>query len=179
VVADVALVVLFATAFLLGVVRGALRQLITIGAWLVAFVLAAQVRQPLGDWIDEQTAYSAEYVDMLGFALAFVVLFGLALLVIQIGGRTVELIDRPGFDEVLGGVLALAWAVMAVTSFLIVLDTYYANAPIGGAELDLIHDINVALRASSIGQALERSAVPGLLSLLGPLLPADVHASVR
>jgi len=178
VVVDIALVVLFASAFLLGVFRGALRQLISLGAWLVTFLLAAYVRQPIGDWIAGQTGYSREYVDMLGFGLAFIALFGLALIVIQIGGRTVELIARPGFDELLGGLLALAWAVMAVTSLLIALDTYYANPSPNSGEMAFVRDLVIGLRESSIASGLERSAVPGLVSLLGPLLPAEVRASL-
>ena len=177
-VIDIALVVLFASAFLLGVFRGALRQLISLGAWLVTFLLASYVRQPIGDWIAGQTAYSTEYVDMLGFALAFIVFFGLALIVIQIGGRTVELIARPGFDELLGGLLGLAWAVMAITSLLIILDTYYANPLPNSSELASVRDLVIGLRELSIADALHRSAVPGLVSILGPLLPAEVRASL-
>ena len=177
-VVDIALILLFVIAFLVGVIRGALRQLITLGAWLVTFVLAAYVREPVGEWIAAQSDYSREYVDMLGFGLAFIVLFGLALVVIQIGGRTVELIERPGFDELLGGILGLAWAVMAITALLIVLDTYYANPLSVTNELAVVRDLNTQLRDSTIGGALHRSAVPGLLSLLGPLLPAEVRASL-
>lgn len=177
-VVDIALVLLFLGALLIGILRGALRQLMTLGAWLVALVVAAYMREPVGDWIAAQTDYSREYVEMLGFGLAFIVLFALAVIVIQIGGRTVELIERPGFDEMLGGVLGLAWAVMAITSLLIVLDTYYANPVRGSSELALVQDLNVELRDSSIGAALQRSAVPGLGSVLGPLLPAEVRASL-
>ena len=175
---DIALLLIFVGAFLIGILRGALRQLITLGAWLVAFVLAAYVRQPVGDWIATQADYSRQYVDMLGFGLAFLVLFGLALVVIQIGGRTVQLVERPGLDEALGGVLGIAWAVMAITALLIVLNTYYADPLRLSNELAVVRDLNNGLRQSSIGSALYQQAVPGLLSILGPLLPAEVRASL-
>ncbi len=174
---DFALVVVFVAAFLIGYLRGALRQLITLGAWLVAFLLAAYLRQPIADWLETQTNYSREYLDMLGFAAAFLGLFLLATVVIQVGGRTVDLIARPKLDELLGGVLAVAWAVMFVTSLMIVLGSYYANAPVASTELGVMRDLNTALRESTIGDALHRSAVPGLLSILGPIIPADIRAS--
>ncbi|MGI8928185.1 MAG: CvpA family protein [Candidatus Limnocylindrales bacterium] len=47
---DVALVVLLAAGFLLGVFRGAVRQLIVLGSWLVAFILSVQLRGAIGAW---------------------------------------------------------------------------------------------------------------------------------
>ncbi len=84
-------------ASLLGVVRGAVRQLIVLGAWLVAFLVAPYLRPLVGDWIMSNAPdYSREYVDMLAFLASFLVLFLLALVVIEIGGRTVQLSAAPG-----------------------------------------------------------------------------------
>ena len=69
---DVALLILLAAAFLLGVLRGAVRQLIVIGAWLVTFVVAAYLRPTVGDWIASNAPeYSRAHVEMLAFAASF------------------------------------------------------------------------------------------------------------
>ena len=48
---DIALILLLAAGFLLGVARGGVRQLIVLGAWLLTFILSAHLVRPLGDWI--------------------------------------------------------------------------------------------------------------------------------
>jgi len=143
----------------------------------VAIVLAAQVRPPIADWLIAQVPdFSAQYAQMVGLVLVFVILFGVALVIIEIGGRTVALSSRPLVDEVVGGVLLLGVGLLAIGSLLIALGTYYAAVPRGvTAEVDLLRELNAALEDSAIAHALRDSLVPDVKTLLGPLLPADVH----
>ena len=175
---DLVLIVLFAGAFAMGYVRGGVRQLIALGAWLVAFVVAAFLRSPVGDWIAGQAPqFSREHVEMLAYLLVFVVLFGVALVVIEVGGRTVHLTERVIVDRFVGGLLALGLAVLAVGSVVIILDTYYAMTPSRqAAELDIVRSLSDGLGRSAIINSLNTSLVPGLIALFGPLLPADVRA---
>jgi membrane protein required for colicin V production len=175
---DIALVLLLAGGFLLGLFRGAVRQLIGVGAWLVTFIVAAYLHTAIGDWIAQQpNGYSRDYVDMLGFLAAFIVLFGVAMLIIEIGGSTIHLTSRIVVDEILGGLLGLGLTILTLGSVIIILDTYYAaNPPIGAAELDLVRGLHQGLERSAIAQALHDSLVPGLLALLGPLLPAEIRS---
>ncbi len=175
---DVAIVVLLVAGFLLGYLRGAIRQLIVVGAWLVTFVASAYLREPVGDWIAANaTEYSREHVEMLAFAVVFLVLFTLAVLVIEIGGSTVHLTPRVAVDEVIGGVLALGATLLMIAALVIVLDTYYlANPPAGVPEFDFVSHLSLAFDRSTIVGFLHDSLIPGLISLLGPLLPADIRA---
>jgi len=179
VAADIAIVLFLVGAVLLGVFRGALRQLVALGAWLLAFVLSAQLRSAVADWlIAQEPDFSNQYAQMLGFALAFVVLFGIALVVIEVGGRTIDLTSRPAVDEVLGGVLMLGVALLALAALLIALSTYYAAEPRGvTAEVSFVRELNDALEESTIARALRDSLIPGVQALLGPLLPADVRVA--
>jgi membrane protein required for colicin V production len=178
VVADIGLVLFFAAAFVVGVLRGSVRQLIALGAWLIAFVVAAYLRGPVGDWIAGQARqFSREYVDMLAFGLAFVVLLTFAVIIVEIGGSRVHLTQRVAVDDVLGGFLALGVAVLALGAFMIILDSYYAADPATGAtQFGLVHDMRTALDASGIANSLRGSLIRGLVALLGPLLPSDVRA---
>jgi colicin V production protein len=156
------------------------RQLIALGAWLVSFIVAAYLRGPLGDWIAAQGGgYSRAYVEMLAFGIAFVVLFALAVVVIEIGGSTIQLTQRVALDQVLGGFLALGVGLLVIGALLIVLDGYYiyAGGPaVGAPDIDFVRALHAALDRSAIVQSLRGSLVPGLISLLGPLLPADIRA---
>ncbi len=173
---DILLLIFLALAFLLGVLRGAVRQLIAVGAWLVTFVVAAYLRSAVADWLATQQAQlSREYLEMFGFLIAFVVLFSICLLIIEIGGSTIQLTSRALVDEILGGLLALGVAVLVLGALLIVLDSYYAHPIPGGTEQELVRGLHLAFQRSAIIDALHRSLVPGLLALLGPLLPTQIR----
>lgn len=178
---DVVLVVLLAAGFLLGVLRGAVRQLIALGAWVVAFIIASYLRPLVGDWIASNAGqYSREYVDMLAFLGSFLVLFALAVVVIEIGGSTIHLTRRVAVDEILGGLLALGATLLAIAAVVIALDSYYAASPPGGAaELGMVHELHSALARSTIVSSMHDSLIPGLMALLGPLLPANIPAVYR
>jgi len=175
---DVVLVVFFAAAFLLGVLRGAVRQLIVLGAWLVIFLVSAYLRPLVGDWIaSNRVDLTREYVDMLAWLITFLVLFALALAIIEIGGSTIHLTQRVAVDEVLGGFLALGVAILVVASIAIILDSYYAGPPqVGAAEVDIIRELHNALQRSAIVQQMHQSLIPGLVAILGPLLPQSIRA---
>src|SRR5215207_8868390 len=133
--ADVLIILLLVAGFVLGFVRGAVRQLIVLGAWLVAFLIAPYFRPLVGDWITSNTLeYPREYVDMMAFVASFVVLFLLALSVIEIGGHTIQLSQRPAVDEIVGGLLMLGTTLLAIASVVIAFDSYYLHPVPGGAE---------------------------------------------
>ena len=175
---DVALLIFMAAGFMLGVLRGAVRQLIVLGAWLVTFILAAYLRPTVGDWIASNASdYPREHVEMLAFALTFLVLFTVAVLVIEIGGKTIQLTQRVAVDEILGGFLALGVSILVIGSLAIIFDTYYAAGPsLANSELDIARSLNAAFGRSAIVSAMHDSLIPGLIALLGPVLPADIRA---
>ena len=176
-VTDLVLFVLLVGAFMLGVLRGSVRQLLALGGWLVTFVVAAYVRAPVAEWVMGQFPnVTEEHAQMAAFVLAFVVLFGVALVVIQATGIKVQLTMRPYVDEVIGGAVMLVVALLAIASVLIALDTYYVGAVPGEPEIGVANIIHDALQLSAIAHFLRESVNPILLGLLSPLLPADVRA---
>lgn len=175
--ADIVIIVLLILFALIGFFRGALRQLIALGAWLVAFVVAAQGRGILGNWMRAQEPdFSVEYANMLGFLVTFVILLVAALAIIELSGRTVTLSNRAIIEAGVGGAALVLFGVLAIAGVLFVLDTYYAlPAPGFTAEVDLVRQLHTALGESRIGTALHDTLVPLVQSLLGPLLPPDVR----
>jgi membrane protein required for colicin V production len=182
VLADVAIVLFLVGCVLIGFFRGALRQLIALGAWLVAFVVAAQGRNFLGDYLRAQEPdFSVQYAQMLSFLVTFAILFLAALAIIELSGRTITLSTRPVVEEVIGGGTMLFVGVLALTAVLIALGTFYGLVdfrPRPGpfsTEVDLVRQLNAALADSKIVAVLRDTLVPAVQSLLGPLLPPDVR----
>ncbi len=176
--ADVGIVLFLIGCLVIGLFRGALSQLIALGAWLVAFVVAAQARGFLADWLlSQEPDFSDQYASMLGFLIGFAILFVAALALIELSGRTVTLSSRPIVEEVVGGGLLLIVGLLAVTGLLIALGTYYSSAPHGfTAEVDLVRRLSDALNESTIAKALTDTLMPAIQVLLGPLLPPDVRS---
>jgi uncharacterized membrane protein required for colicin V production len=175
---DVVLVVLLAAGFLLGVLRGAVRQLIVLGAWLVVFFLSIYLRPIVGDWIaSNRPDLSREYVDMLAFLVTFLVLFTIAVVVIEVTGTTIHLTQRVAVDEILGGFLALGATLLAIATVAIALDTYYAGVPQpGAADMEFVRELHLAFERSAIIRQMHEALIPGLIAITGPLLPQDIRA---
>lgn len=175
--ADVAIVLFLVGCVLLGFFRGALRQALAVGAWLVAFVVSAQGRNFIGDYLKSQKPdFSLQYAQMLGFLIGFVVILIAALAVIELSGRTITLSQRPIVEDLAGAGFMLVFGVLALTGLLIALGSFYAQ-PAGAptAEVDQLTQLNSALGDSTIVHVLRDTLVPWVQSLLGPLLPPDVR----
>jgi len=177
VLADIAIILFLVGCVLIGFFRGALRQLLALGAWLVTFVVAAQGRNFIADYLRAQEPdFSVQYANMLALLIGFAVLFLAALALIELSGRTINLSQRPIVEEAIGGVLMLFVGLLALSGVMIALSSYYAQHDnVFTAEVDLVRQLNGALSDSQIGRALNAWVVPGIQSLLGPQLPPDVR----
>jgi uncharacterized membrane protein required for colicin V production len=175
---DFAILVLLMACVLLGILRGAVRQLLAFGALFVTFIVAAYARVPIGDWLMQQNGtYTQSYSEMLAFLLSFVVLFGIALAAVEIGGSTIHLSKRPVVDELVGGLVMFAVGVLFVATVVIVLETYYSSGPPPSEpQLQAVRDMYFVLEESVIVQQMHTTLIPGMLTLLNPLLPASVTA---
>ena len=174
--ADVAIIVILISLLLVGFFRGAIRQLLALGAWLVAFVVAAQSRGFLADWLRAQEPdFSVQYANMLSFVITFAVLLVAALAIIELSGRTVLLSNRAIVEELVGGVALLMVGVLALTSVMLALGTYYTVPGAFTADVDVVRQLQTALSHSQIAAVLRDTLMPLMQTLLGPLLPPDVR----
>lgn len=174
---DLVLVVLLAGGFLLGFLRGVMRQLIALAAWVVCFIVAAQLQRPMADWmVEQEPQFSLQYVDMLAFGAVFLVLFGGALVVIEVVGKVSDLTTHPALDEVLGGLLAVGVVLLTIASLIVILNTYYGlESPGPTAQIGILADAHDLLERSAICGWLTDSLIPGLGSLFGLVLPEGVR----
>ena len=182
-VIDVVLLLLLVAAFFLGFFQGGIRLLLVLLAWIASFLLAVNLRGPVGSFLGGYwTQYSADYTRMLAFAILFVVFFVLAVTAIEIVYRRPPALSRfPILDEVGGGVLGLFVGFLVLAAVITILDSFYASpaAVGGGGEVGLLRDVHGGLSASGIANGLRSSLLPVLATLLGPLLPADVSTVMR
>ena len=179
---DVVLLLLFAGAFLLGFFQGVVRQLLGIVAWFFAFALAANLRDPLGSWLGQYwTFFPQGYVGMIAFLVLLVTFLVASNIAIQVAYKRTPIFARMSFlDEVLGGVLAIGLAVLIISTVYIVLRTYYGGSGglQGSNDVPFLTELYLALDGSAIVGGLRSSLIPGIVSLLGPLLPIDVREVV-
>ena len=174
---DVVLVFLFAGAFLLGFFQGLVRQLVGIFAWFMSFALAANARDPLAAWLGSYwTQFSEDYVKMLAFVILYVVFIVAANIGLQIAMKRTQLFPNMSFvDELLGGALGVMLAILIVAGGVIAIDSYYAGPTQNSPEVDWVGRLEEGFDESAIVGSLRSSLTPGLLAVLGPLVPTDVR----
>ncbi len=175
--ADVILLLVIAGAFLVGFFWGVVRGLLALAACCVVFVLAAQLSVPVGDYFAGQwTNLGTGYVHTMAFLFGFAVLFTVALVLIHFGTHAGDVSRFPLLDDILGGLLAVAIAILTVAFVTMILQTSYGPAAVpGGADAEWSLNLYHALIGSTVGGQIAQSLVPGLISLFGPLLPGSVR----
>jgi uncharacterized membrane protein required for colicin V production len=176
-VIDIVLLLLFAGGFLIGFFQGLMRQLAGIFAWFMSFLLAANIRDPLAGWLGNYwTQYSPEYVQMLAFGILYVVFLVVANIGLQLAMKRAPLFAHMSFvDELVGGALGVVLTIVIVAAGVIVVDDYYAGAEQNSAEVSWVADLEAGFDESAIVRGMRNSLAPGLLAVLGPLVPMDVR----
>lgn len=172
---DLVVVLLLAGGFLLGFFRGSVRQLLSVAAWLVAFLVAANASQLTARLFLE--GYGFSYATMLGFGAVFVVLTLGGVLFFQLSGQTTALTRHELLDDFIGGLLGIALVLLVTASVLVILDVVYAlPQPPTGNQLALLAQIHSDSQSSIISRGLRDTLIPLLGIVLRPLLPAHVVA---
>jgi len=173
--ADLALLLIFAGAFVLGFFQGGTRGLMGLLAWLFAFVIGVTVWQPLGDWLSGSwTMYSLTYDRMLAFLIGFIVSLVIgAILIVSVTKRAPLLPRWPLADEVLGGFLFVFLALLITGSIMLALDSAYPLGVAGHEDVPWLTSIQEALQGSVLGGWINSTIVPLLLTVFGPIIPDE------
>ena len=181
-VVDLVLLGAIGASVLGGFRSGFIRRLAGLAFLGVSFVLGAYLREPAGALISGFfPQIPAGYADMVGYSVVFSAL----LLVFNLISRTIlSRIATRGVsrrtDQLLGAILGGAETILIVSAAIVILHTYTdpANTLSAITDLGALHDIRLAVDQSTIGQLLEKTTVPIVLVLLGPLLPTDIKSIV-
>jgi uncharacterized membrane protein required for colicin V production len=180
---DVVLVLLLGGAFLFGFFQGVIRGVLSIAAWFVVFIVAANLSEPVGTWLNGQwVQFSPGYNLMLAFGMVALLLFALAFVLIQLGTRNTATLSRhPLLDDVLGGLLGLTLAVLLLAALIVVLESHYATVTPVAAAQDAAWSAELyrTLQGSAVSQLVRDLAVPALGAIMEFALPANVRAVMR
>lgn len=173
---DLALLLIFAGAFVLGFFQGGTRGLLALLAWLFAFVIGVTVYQPLGDWLSGSwTMYSLPYDRMLAFLIGFIVSLVIgAILIVSFTKRAPLLPRWPLADEVLGGLLFVLLALLITGAIMLALDTVYPAGVGGREDVPWLTAIAEGLQGSVLAGWIAATIVPLLLAVFSPILPEEL-----
>ena len=167
--------------FVLGYAQGVVRRLLGIGAILFSLFLAAQLRQPVGEYLAHQWgAIAQSYSYMVAFGAVFVAAAVTISLGIQLSYRPAPLFNKyPVLDEILGGLLGVLEGFIILIAILLILDPHYTlpevreTAVVG--EFTFLRTIHGLLDDTVTADILRHTVIPAIFAVLGFLFPQDVR----
>jgi uncharacterized membrane protein required for colicin V production len=167
------------SAFLfLGVLQGAIRRLLGIASMLLAFMLAANLRDPVGDFLARNwTQFDLGYNRLLAFGIVFVVASVAASITIQGFYKRTDLsAEHPIVEDVFGGLIGLAQGLVVLTIAVIIFNSYTLPAPHSG-DVTAVRDAQkLIIHESHIAGGIRDVVAPTFVHVLSPLLPSDLVA---
>ncbi len=179
---DLLVILIFAVSFVIGFIQGTIRRLLGIASILFSFLLAANLRDPLGAFFAPHwQQFPPGYSYMIAFGLVFVTATIVFSLVIQGFYHHQPLFAKSTIvDEVLGGVLGVVQAMLVLGFVIIILDSYF-NTP-GAAETSgevlFLRPLWNAIDASGIVHLYRETLIPAFMAVFGGLLPEAVRDTV-
>jgi hypothetical protein len=176
---DVVLLLIIGASFLLGFLWGVVRSLLMLAAWFVVFIVSAYLSEPVGNYLSGQwNNLEHGYVHMVAFGLLYGAGLIVAVILVWQGTRGSQGLTRFAFlDDLVGGLVLAGVAVLGIAGVMVVLGTYYTSAPTltGDWSANIYH----ALLLSSVGSSINQNVLPGLSSILGPVLPASIRHTMN
>lgn len=179
---DLVLGLLLASAFVFGAYEGATRGLLALVGWVFSFIIAANVRAPLGEWLSGYwTQYDLAYNQMLAFGVTFAVAVVVAGILLAAFTKRQPLIGRmPLADEILGGLLALIVAVLVLGTIVAGINSGYGQGPeLGRVDVPWLTSLREVLSESAIARWASEAVVPLILLVMGPFSPDEFEQLVR
>jgi len=173
---DIAIFVALFGWFILGVAQGAIRRILGIITMVFAFLLAANLRGFVGDYLAGQWH---QFPDGYGRLIAFVVLFcvmwlGFSLLIQGFYKRTDLSAAHPILDDIVGGLLGLLQGIFLLVIAVVILGSYKLPDPFPGDIEQLRQAQDLLINQSHIAGAIHDTVLPALMPLLSWILPGDL-----
>jgi uncharacterized membrane protein required for colicin V production len=171
------LAILFALfgSFVIGAMQGAIRRILGILSMVFAFLLAANLRAFVGDYLAGQwQQFPDGYSRLLAFVALFIVLtVAFSILIQGFYKRTDLSAAHPILDDVVGGLLGLLEGFILLTIAVVIMTSYKIGDPFPG-EVDQLRQAQDLVNQSHIAVGIHDILVPPLMHLLTVLLPGDL-----
>lgn len=181
----VVIIVLAAGAFA-GFQQGLIRYVLSIAAIVVAFIIAAQFKGPVTDALSTfWTAFDPPVREFWVFVVLFV---GLAIggwFLVRAFYRTTRLPIIKQVDEVLGAVLGVAFATVAIVLLLVVFDSLFKVASVPGqaglstSETGWLRAFYNAMNDSVLVGVFRRNVLPVVGFVARVFVPGDIANLLR
>ena len=176
---DLLVLLLLFALFILGFIQGTIRRLLGLGSLLFSFLVAANLREPLGGFLASNwTHLPPVYSVMIGFGTVFVAMSLAFTLVIQAWYKKAPLWDKYGWaDELIGGVLGVVQGLFILFAMIVILDSAFETGLARSQnELPLLREMHVAYDNSATARLFRDAIIPFVFGLLGPFIPDDLKA---
>lgn len=171
---DLLIILILFGMFILGFVQGTVRRLLGLASILFSFILAANLREPLGNFLAANwTQFDPQYAVMVGFGTMFVAASLAFTLVIQGFYKKTPLSEKYLLaDEILGGVLGVVQGLVILGAMIIILDSAFEIPGVGERnELILLRGIHGAYDPSVTAAVLRGTLIPAFYAIFGLLIP--------
>jgi membrane protein required for colicin V production len=175
---DLLIILILAGMFILGFVQGTVRRLLGIGAILFSFLLAANLREPLGGFLASNWGHlEREYSMMVGFGTVFVAASVAFTLVIQGFYKKTTLSERYLLvDEIVGGLLGVLQGIIILTAMIIILDSVFEIPQVSDRnELILLREIHGAYDPSAFAGFVRNTIIPVFYTVFGLFIPESLR----
>lgn len=177
---DLVVILTMFAFFVVGYIQGTIRRILGIASILFSFLLAANLRDPLGSFFAQNWhQFPTEYSYLIAFGFIFVTGVVAFSLIIQTFYKKVELFEKyPVFDEVLGGVLGVVQGLLLLGAVIVILDSFFTipGIPSSPNELPYLRPLHEDLDTSGTAQVYRDALIPATFTITGPLLPTDLKA---
>ncbi|MFL5778918.1 MAG: CvpA family protein [Chloroflexota bacterium] len=180
---DLIVIVYLIAWFVLGFAQGTIRRLLGIGAVLFSFLLASNLRDPLGAFLaDNWHQFPREYSYMVAYLAIFLAAFIAFSLVVQGFYKPAPLFEKARFvDEVLGGLLGVLEGLLLLGAIIVILDSAFAlpGVPVGRGELPLLRDFWNAMNESQTAVLFRTTLIPAFMFVFGFFIPDSIESLYR
>jgi len=168
--------------FVLGFAQGTIRRLLGLAAVMFSFLLAANLRDPLGSFLAANwTQFPREYAYMLGFLIVFLTAWIGFSVAIQTFYTSQPLWEKYRFvDEVIGGILGVIEAGLLLVVAIVILDSFFLIPGIGesGNELHFLRDFWDWMDGAQVTAFFRENIVPIFFAVFGIFIPDDIEQIV-
>lgn len=170
---DLLILLILMALFILGFIQGTIRRLLGIAAILFAFLVAVNVREPLGNYLERNwTQFEPQYAVMVGFGTMFVALSITLTLLIQTFYKKVPLFEKyTVVDELLGGLLGLVQGLLLIGIMIVILDSGFRNPIADRNELPFLREIFLAYDPSATAALFRETLIPAAFAIFGLFIP--------
>jgi uncharacterized membrane protein required for colicin V production len=179
---DLVVIIVLAAGAFAGFQQGLNRYALSIVALVVAFIIAAQFKGPVTDALSNfWTAFDPPVREFWVFVVLFVVLAIGGWFLVRAFYRTTRLPIIKQADEILGAVLGVAFATVAIVLLLVVLDSLFKGVvslpgqpPTTTSDTGWLKGFYNAMNDSVLVGVFRRSVLPVIGFVARVFVPSDI-----